>query len=77
MIEQLVIALAGISTVLLSQDHRPGMRKWACIIGMLAQPFWLYATWKAQQWGIFALAFIYFFGWARGFYNFWLRGREA
>ena len=77
MIEQFVIAACGIGSVLLSQDRRPGMRRWACIVGMAAQPFWIYATWKAEQWGIFALAFVYFFGWARGFVNFWIRGRAA
>lgn len=77
MIEQVVIAVCGIATVWLSQDARPGARKWACIVGMVAQPFWLYATWQASQWGIFLLAFVYFFGWARGFRNFWLRGHGA
>lgn len=72
MIEQVIIAVCGITTVYLSQDKRHAVRKWACIVGMFAQPFWLYATWQAGQWGIFALAIFYFAGWARGFKNFWL-----
>lgn len=77
MIEQLVIAVCGIVSVALSQDHRSHLRKWACIAGMIAQPFWIYSSLKAEQWGILLLAFVYFAGWARGFVNFWIRGRAA
>jgi hypothetical protein len=73
MIEQAIIAICGISSVWLSQDRRDSVRRWACIIGFVAQPFWLYAAWKASQWGIFALAFVYAAGWARGIWNFWVK----
>ena len=75
MIEQIGIAVFGLLAVFLSQDSRESWRRWACIFGLLGQPFWFYATWKAAQWGIFALSFLYAFSWARGFYNFWLRRR--
>jgi hypothetical protein len=77
MLDQVVIAACGVTTVYLSQDHRAGARKWACIVGMVAQPFWLYAAWTAEQWGIFLLSIVYFAGWARGFRNFWLRKPAA
>lgn len=73
MIEQAVIAICGIASVWLSQDVRRSWQRWACIFGIVAQPFWLYATWSAGQWGIFALTFVYAAGWARGVRNFWLR----
>ena len=63
----------GVTAVFLSQDHRADWRKWACILGLLGQPFWFYATWKAGQYGIFALSFLYAYSWARGFYNNWIR----
>ena len=65
--------LCGVSAVFLSQDHRQDWRKWACICGLLGQPFWFYATWKAGQYGIFAISFLYTYSWARGFHNQWLR----
>lgn len=77
LIDQLVIVACGVASVYLSQDTRPALRRWACIAGMLAQPFWLFATWQAQQWGIFALAFVYTWGWGRGVWNFWFRGERA
>lgn len=73
MIEQLGIALLSVTAVWLSQDSRESWRRWACICGLLAQPFWYYATWKAEQWGIFALCFVYTYCWWRGFRLYWLR----
>lgn len=35
-------------------------------VHLWSQPFWFYATWKAEQWGIFALCFFYTYSWARG-----------
>ncbi len=72
MLEQCVIAICGIASIWLSQDPRHDWRKWACIIGLIAQPFWLYATWKAEQWGIFALTFVYAAGWMRGIRTYWV-----
>ncbi len=73
MIEQVAIALFGVAAMFLSQDQRPTWRRWAPLLGLCAQPFWFYTTWKAGQWGIFALSFLYAASWARGAYNFWLR----
>jgi hypothetical protein len=72
-IEQIVIAVCGVSSVWLSQDRRESWRRWACIVGLCAQPFWMYATWKAGQWGIFALSFVYTIGWARGIKTHWIK----
>lgn len=73
MTEQIVIAVCGITSVWLSQDKRRNWQRWACIFGIVAQPFWMFATWKAGQWGIFMLSFIYAAGWIRGIYNFWIK----
>jgi hypothetical protein len=71
-IDQGVLFVLGTTAVWLSQDPRDDRRKWACIIGITAQPFWLYATWKAEQWGIFALTFVYAAAWIRGIWHFWI-----
>jgi len=72
--EQVAIAFTGVIAIWLSQDSREGWRRWACIFGLVGQPFWFYAAWHAQQWGIFALCFLYTLAWAKGFRNGWLRG---
>jgi hypothetical protein len=71
-LDQIGIALSGVIAVWLSQDKRESWRRWACIFGMLGQPFWFYATWKAGQWGIFALCTLYTYAWARGVWTHWL-----
>lgn len=77
MIEQIAIIAFGALSVWLANDPRDGWRKWACIFGLSAQPFWFYATWKAGQWGIFGITFVYAFAWARGFRYQWLAKRSA
>jgi hypothetical protein len=72
LVVQTLIAVLGVGAVWLSQDRRTSRRKYACIVGLLGQPLWLYATWKAGQWGIFVLSIIYTFAWLKGFQNYWL-----
>jgi hypothetical protein len=73
LINQLGIFLFGMSAVLLVNDHRPGVRRWGPVLGLIAQPFWYYTAWTHEQWGIFASSFFYTASWARGFYNCWIR----
>lgn len=72
-LDQIGIALTGVTAVWLSQDQRPNWRRWACVFGMIGQPLWFYATFKASQWGIFALSFLYTLSWARGLWAHWVR----
>lgn len=72
MLDQIAICICGFSSVWLSQDIKPARQKYACVFGMIAQPFWYYATYKAHQWGIFLVCFLYTIAWAKGIYNYWL-----
>lgn len=73
MIEQIAIAAFGVTAIWFSQDSDPKKSKYACIFGLMSQPFWFYATYTAEQWGIFALCFCYAAAWIRGFYNNWIK----
>lgn len=73
MIDQIGIALTGVTAIFLSQDSRENVRKWACIFGLIGQPFWFYYSWVAGQYGIFALCFLYALAWARGFKTHWMK----
>lgn len=70
--EQIAIALTGVVAIWLSQDKRNSFRKYACIFGLIGQPFWFYAAWTAEQWGIFILCFFYTWAWFKGFRVHWL-----
>jgi hypothetical protein len=72
-IAQIGIAFLGVLSIFLTTDANPRVQRWACIAGTCAQPFWFIATWQAQQWGIFALAFVYAAMWLRGVANHWVR----
>ncbi len=71
MIEQVAIAICGVASIWLSQSPSFAQRRWAPVIGIIAQPFWCYAAWKAEQWGIFALSLVYAAGWVRGLRTYW------
>ena len=66
MTEQIAIGMTGAIAIWLSQDTRDHWRRWACVFGLLGQPFWFLAAWKSQQWGIFGLCFLYTWSWLRG-----------
>ena len=73
MIEQIGIAICGLTACYLSQDPREKWARWACIFGLCGEPFWFWAVWKAEQWGILVMVFFYTFCWARGIKTYWMK----
>lgn len=49
---------------------RPPSR-WGWVAGLASQPLWLWETWHAEQWGMFANAAIFTAIYARGLRNHW------
>lgn len=45
---------------------------WGFLLGLASQPFWLLATWRARQWGMFLLSLWYTLAWAAGAWAHWL-----
>jgi hypothetical protein len=70
-LDQIGIAVSGAIAVWLTQDKREagdgGHASSGCLPAVL-----FYATWKAEQWGIFALCTLYTYAWARGIWTHWL-----
>ena len=75
-LDQIAIALLGAAAAWLSQARGAAARRWACIFGLLGQPFWFYASWKAEQWGIFTVSIIYMGAWLRGLWVYWLTSHQ-
>lgn len=73
MIAQAGIALTGTVAIFLTQSKSAEARRYACLFGMAGQPFWMYETFVAAQWGMFALTFLYALAWAKGIYQHWLK----
>lgn len=72
-LEQIGIAIFGVAAIALSQDARESHRRWACVCGMCAQPFWIWTSIANQQWGILALTVLYTWSWWRGVRTYWWR----
>ena len=75
-LEQIGIAVFGVAAIRLSQDERERVRRWACICGLAAQPFWFYTTAVHGQWGIFGLSFFYTWAWFKGVRTYWWKPRS-
>lgn len=74
--EQIIIALTGIPAVWLTQQDRESWKKYACLFGLVGQPFWFYTSYVSEQWGIFVLCFFYTYVWYLGLKNNWLNKEE-
>ncbi len=70
--EQIAIALTGVIAIWLTQQGNERIKKYACLFGLVGQPFWFYSAYTAEQWGIFILCFFYTYSWLIGFKNNWI-----
>lgn len=68
---QLGVLLFGLAAMWASQAPTDQQRRWACLFGLCAQPFWFYETWAAGQWGMFVFAFACTASWLRGLRHYW------
>ena len=70
---QIIIFTTEAIAMLLTQQSNENLKKYAPIIGMAGEPFWIYASLNANQWGILGLSIIYSFIWGLGIYNYWIK----
>lgn len=62
-----IVVLSPIAIYLLAESG-PDAR-WGFVVGLCSQPFWIYATAKARQLGMFAISLLYLAIWIRGILN--------
>lgn len=77
MLDQIAIAILGGLSVWLTNSPDFVARRWAAVAGIAAQPFWIHATFAAEQWGMFALSLVFVVGWGRGIYHHWIVGEKV
>lgn len=63
---QVIILLSGGLSIWMTQAGREGVRRFACVVGMVGQPWWLWSAWSHAQWGQFAVSVLITFAWLRG-----------
>ncbi len=71
--EQLVILVSGAIAIWITQQNNKNLKRYACFVGIIGQPYWLEATYAAEQWGMFALSVFYTASWILGIYNNWIK----
>lgn len=71
---QLALAVFGLTALWLAMGHDPAHRKWAPVIGLCGQPFWMWFALSANAWGLLVLSMAYTAVYARGA---WLQWRPA
>lgn len=76
-LDQIGIALFGVTAIFMSQDRCLSVQRWACVFGMLGQPFWYWTAIATESWGILILCPFYTLAWARGVWSFWILPRRA
>lgn len=74
MLEQYMIAGTGVTAIFLSQSVNSEYRRYACLFGLAGQPFWMYAAYTADQWGILVLTLFYTLAWMKGVKTHWMAG---
>lgn len=77
-LDQLAIAILSPLAVWLTQQ--PGNEKrqrWACVVGLVSQPFWFYSVWQSGDWGIGVGCVLYSAIWLQGAWKYWVAPRQA
>jgi len=67
-VQSAILVLSAVGIWLLSCR---GAGRWGWIVGLAAQPFWLWETLHAAQWGMFANALVFTAIYTRGLINHW------
>ncbi|MBU2548873.1 MAG: hypothetical protein KKB20_10705 [Proteobacteria bacterium] len=69
---QVAILLSSAAAIWLVGRKEP-WRRWGFIVGFLGQPFWIFDSWRHEQWGIVALSIWFVYSYGQGVWNFWVK----
>ena len=65
---QILIVVLGMTSIWFLAQKKPWAR-WGYVLGLLAEPFWLYTAWVNKQWGVVFLVFWYTYAFSLGIFN--------
>ena len=74
-IVQTALAILGPAAIWLSQSRSREFQRWACIVGLVSQPFWFWSVWSSGQWGVGVVAVVCALAWLKGLWVHWLAPR--
>ena len=69
-LDQIGLLLFGAAAIyLVGLEPTNPYQKYGYVVGLISQPFWLYATYKEKLFGMFALSVFYTYAWIVGIIN--------
>jgi hypothetical protein len=68
---QIALAFFGLTALYMATGHNALARRWAPLVGLAGQPFWLVFAVQAGAWGLFALSLAYSAVYVRGAWLQW------
>ena len=71
MIVQLALAFFGLLALSFAMGHNPQLRRWAPVVGLLGQPFWIAFAVSTSAWGLVVVSIAYTLVYARGAWVQW------
>ena len=70
---QFALAIFGLSALFMAMGHNARARRWAPLVGLCGQPFWIAFAVQASAWGLLALSLAYSAVYVRGAWVQWGR----
>lgn len=77
LLPQLGIAALGVTAIFLTQSRHENVRRWACVLGLCAQPFWIWSSVAAGQYGILLMCAFYGAAWGKGVWVHWIKPEKT
>lgn len=73
LLTQIIVTACGLPAIALMQIHRPRVRRWGVIFGLIGQPAWYAQLVIHDQWGMLPVFVGYTGVWVFGLWNHWIR----
>lgn len=73
MLIQFALAAFGLAALWMATGQNAAARRWAPLVGLAGQPFWLLFAWRSEAWGLLVLSLAYSVVYARGAWVQWRR----
>lgn len=68
---QIALAFFGLTAMFMAMGHNARARRWAPVVGLCGQPFWIAFAMQSSAWGLLALSLAYSAVYLRGAWVQW------
>ena len=68
---QIALAFFGLTAMFMAMGNNASARRWAPVVGLCGQPFWIAFALQSSAWGLLALSLAYSAVYVRGAWVQW------